>query len=112
MEKVFVAQKVANKLYATEAAVDGALKEAAELMTVMLTARQDIQVSTTFADESQVKLMAAMKALSDARSAMVAVHGELNEAQLRLGIRTRMDLPKPPEWEGVSRERTTLRSVG
>lgn len=111
MEKVFVAQKVANKLYATEAAVDGALKEAAELMTVMLTARQDIQVSTVFADESQVKLMEAMKALSDARSAMVAVHNELNEAQLRLGIRTRMDVEKPPGMS-ATQERTTLRSIG
>lgn len=110
MEKVFVAQKVANKLFATEAAVDGALKEAAELMTVMLTARQDIQVSTVFADESQVKLMAAMKALSDARSAMVGVHHELNEAQLRLGVRTRMDLEKPLFVENVD-QRTTLRSV-
>lgn len=90
MEKVFVAQRVANKLFATEAAVDGALAEAAELLSVMLAARKDVSASMVFADDVQVKLMDAMKALSEARTAMVGVHGELNEAKLRLGIRTKM----------------------
>jgi predicted DNA-binding helix-hairpin-helix protein len=85
---------VANKLFVTEAAVDGALVEASELMSEMLKARKDINVSTEFADDAQVKLMAAMKALSDARTAMAAVHTELNEAQLRLGIRTKMTVEK------------------
>ena len=35
--------------------------------------------------------MAAIAALSEARTAMVAGHAELAEVQLRLGIRTRMD---------------------
>jgi hypothetical protein len=109
MEKVFVAQGVAKKLFSTEAAVDGALAEAAELMSVMLQARKDVNTSLVFADQSQVKLMDAMKALSEARTAMVAVHNELNEAQLRLGIRTRMDYEKPPE---LAQEGTKLRKVG
>lgn len=96
MEKVFVAKKVATKLFATEAAVDGALVEAAELMSVMLAARKDVNTSLVFADDCQVKLMDAMKALSEARTAMVGVHTQLEEARLRLGIRTRMDVyPKP-----------------
>lgn len=90
MEKVFVAQRVANKLFTTEAAVDGALAEAAELLSVMLAARKDVSASLVFADDVQVKLMEAMKSLSDARSAMVGVHQELGEAKLRLGIRTKM----------------------
>lgn len=95
MEKVFVAKKVATKLFATEAAVDGALAEAAELMSVMLAARKDVNTSLVFADDCQVKLMEAMKALSEARTAMVGVHGQLEEAKLRLGIRTKMnDVPK------------------
>jgi hypothetical protein len=93
MEKIFVAKKVATKLFATEAAVDGALVEAAELMSVMLAARKDVKTSLVFADDCQVKLMEAMKALSEARTAMVGVHNELNEAKLRLGIRTKL------EWE-------------
>jgi hypothetical protein len=34
--------------------------------------------------------MEAISALSAARTAMVGVHGELAEAKLRLGIRTKM----------------------
>ena len=91
MEKAFVAQRVAKKLFTTEAAVDGAMVEAAELMSEMLKARQDVNASLVFADDVQVKMMQAIKALSEARTAMVGVHNELNEAKLRLGIRTRMD---------------------
>ena len=90
MEKVFVAKRVAAKLFVTEAAVDGALVEASELMSELLKARKDVKASMVFADDTQAKLMDAIKALSEARTAMVAVHGELAEAQLRLGIRTRL----------------------
>lgn len=93
MEKVFVAQKVAKKLFATEAAVDGALAEAAELMSVMLAARKDVNASAVFADDCQAKLVEAIKALSEARTAMVGLHGQLDEAKLRIGIRTKMS-----EW--------------
>ena len=111
MEKAFVAQRVAKKLFVTEAAVDGALVEASELMSEMLRARKDVNASMVFADDVQVKMMEAMKALSEARTAMVAVHNELNEAQLSLGVRTKMgaDL-KPPSM--VARATTTLREVG
>ena len=110
MEKAFVAQRVAQKLFVTEAAVDGALSEAAELMSEMLASRKEVNTSLVFADDAQVKLMAAMKALSEARTAMVAVHNELNEAKLRLGIRAKMSgHDKPPLMEVV--EQTTLRGV-
>jgi hypothetical protein len=111
MEKAFVAQRVAKKLFVTEAAVDGALGEAAELMSELLTARKEVNTSLVFADDVQVKLMEAMKALSEARTAMVGVHNELNEAQLRLGVRTKMDLQKPTSL--AKTEATTgLRKVG
>ena len=109
MEKAFVAQRVAKKLFVTEAAVDGALGEAAELMSELLTARKEVNTSLVFADDVQVKLMDAMKALSEARSAMVGVHNELAEAQLRLGIRTKMGGEKPPSMVEVSQ--TTLRKA-
>src|SRR5437016_4898080 len=111
MEKAFVAQRVAKKLFVTEAAVDGALSEAAELMSEMLSARKDVKTSLVFADDAQVKLMEAMKALSEARTAMVGLHNELNEAKLRLGIRTKMDgLDKPPHMS-VERATTALREA-
>jgi len=111
MEKVFVAQRVAKKLFATEAAVDGAFAEAAGLMSEMLTARKDVNVSLVFADEAQVKLMEAMKALSEARTAMVAVHGELDEARLRLGIRTKMQIEHKPAQAIDAAERAIARAV-
>jgi hypothetical protein len=110
MEKVLVAQRVANKLSKTEEAVDTAMAEAAELMSEMLKARRELGVSTVFGDDAAAKLVDAMKALGEARTAMVGVHGELNEAQLRLGIRTRMDFVKPLARE--QRQATTLREVG
>ena len=113
MDKVFVAQRVANKLFETEAAVDGALVEASELMSEMLKARKDVNTSLVFADDVQVKMMEAMKALSEARTAMVAVHNELNDAKLRLGIRAKMsaDGEKPP-LSGSFENTTTMREVG
>ncbi|WP_394763374.1 hypothetical protein [Phenylobacterium sp.] len=113
MEKAFVAQRVAKKLFVTEAAVDGALVEAAELMSEMLRARKDVNVSMVFADDVQVKMMEAMKALSDARTAMVAVHNELNEAQLRLGVRTKMSHPEDkPALLAEKSAPASLRHVG
>lgn len=111
MEKVFVAQRVAKKLFATEAAVDGAFAEAAELMSEMLKARKDVNVSMVFADEAQAKLMEALKALSEARSAMVAVHGELNDAKLRLGIRAKM-IGESPKSTGSATHQVEMREVG
>ena len=97
MEKAFVAQRVAKKLFVTEAAVDGALAEASELMSEMLRARKDVNASMVFADDAAVKMVEAIKALSEARTAMIGVHNELNEAKLRLGIRAKMGLEnKPP----------------
>src|SRR5450432_4233024 len=110
MEKAFVAQRVAKKLFVTEAAVDGALVEATELMSEMLRARQDVNVSMVFADDVQVKMMEAIKALSEARTAMVAVHSELNEAKLRLGIRAKMSGEDKPPHMAVDIE-TKLQAV-
>ena len=73
MEKIFVAKQVAKKLQSTEAAVDVAMIEAAEFLGEMLKARKDVNASLIFADDAQVKMMAAMKALSEARTAMVGV---------------------------------------
>ena len=113
MEKAFVAQRVAQKLFVTEAAVDGALAEASELMSEMLRARKDVNASMVFADEAAVKMVEAIKALSEARTAMVGVHNELNEAKLRLGIRAKMSgvENKPPAMVAAPAA-TTLREVG
>ena len=111
MEKVFVAQRVATKLFSTEAAVDQAMVEATELLADMLKARTEVNASLVFADDVQVKMMEALKAMGEARTAMVGVHNELNEAKLRLGIRAKMGLEDKPTT-AAAREETSLRNVG
>jgi hypothetical protein len=90
VEKVFVAQRVATKLFATENAVDAALAEASELMADMLRARKDLGLAATFGDTAAARVVDAISALSVARSAMVAAHNQLDEAKLRIGVRTKL----------------------
>jgi hypothetical protein len=99
VEKVFVAQRVATKLFATENAIDAAMVEAAELMADMLKARKDIGLSAVVGDRASAKLVEALSALGEARSAMVEMHTELNDVKLRIGVRTKMAgvEDKPPE---------------
>ncbi len=111
MEKAFVAQRVATKLFTTEAAVDQAMVEATELMADLLKARKDVNAPLVFADDVQVKLMDAIRALSEARSAMVGVHGQLGEAKLRLGIRTKM-AGEIDKFLLNAPQTTTMREVG
>ena len=107
MEKVFVAQRVATKLFSTEAAVDQAMVEATELLADMLKARTDVNASLVFADDVQVKMMEALKALGEARTAMVGVHGDqgylfqlgvaLVPACGHIGREGTVSLPKNPQ---------------
>lgn len=112
MEKVFVVQRVASKLFASEKAVDTAMVETAELMADMLKSRQDLGLSAVVGDRAASKLAEAMAALSEARSAMVEAHNELNDVKLRIGVRTKMVgwEDKPP---GVTTDRASqaLREV-
>jgi uncharacterized protein YoxC len=111
MEKVFVVQRVAKKLYATEAAVDGAMSQAAELMADLLQARQDVNVSSVVIEDAAAKIVEAIKALGEARSAMVGAHNELAEVKLRLGVRTKMEFEdKYPLLR--QKTETVMRDVG
>ena len=108
MEKVFVVQKVARKLFATEAALDAAMTEAAELMAEMLKARKDLHLSAVVGDRASAKLVEALAALGEARSAMVEMHGELNDVKLRIGVRTKMvgweDKPPAPAGRASAKD--------
>jgi len=112
MEKIFVAQRVVKKLIEAEDAVDSAFAEATELMGVLLQARKDVEAPLSFADDTQAKLMEALTALSEARSAMVAVHNQLGEAKLRLGIRTKLVWETTQPSSRLETGETELREVG
>jgi len=90
MDKALIAQTVANKLFATENAVDTAIIEASKLMGGLIEARQEMRLSAVVGDDAVVKLAAALSALSEARKAVVEAHNELADVKLRVGIRTKL----------------------
>ncbi|MBO9557521.1 MAG: hypothetical protein J7515_02910 [Caulobacter sp.] len=90
MEKVFVVKRVAGTLHGAEAAIDAAMVETAEVIADMVQARKDLGLSATVGAAATAKVMAAMAALSEARTAMVEAHGELDQTAKRLGVRTTM----------------------
>jgi len=90
VEKVFVVKRVASKLHGSEAAIDAAMVQAAELMADLVQARKDLGLAATVGADVTTKVMAAMAALTEARTAMVDAHGDLDQVRLRLGVRTKM----------------------
>ena len=112
MEKAFVAQRVATKLFATERAVDAAMIEAAELMADMVKGRKDLGLSAVVGDRASAKLVEALAALGEARSAVVDMHGELNEVKLRLGIRTKLIGVEDKSQDAPKGRAATLREAG
>jgi hypothetical protein len=111
MEKVFVMRRVASKLYATEGAIDEALSQASTLMTDILAARKELNVSAVLIEDASAKIVEAIKALGEARAATIGAHAELNEVKLRLGVRTKLDLEECPP---LLRDevKTVMREVG
>jgi hypothetical protein len=112
VEKAFVAQRVANKLFATENAVDAAIAEATEMMADMMRARHDLGLSATVGDAAVSKVIEAISALGEARSAMVVAHAQLEETKLRIGVRTKMaGVADKPNASIVPAATTTLREA-
>jgi hypothetical protein len=113
MEKAFVVQKVATKLFATERSVDAAMTDASELMALLMQSRRDVNASAVIGDEAAVKLAEAISAISIARSAVVACHNELADVKLRLGVRTKLIVGDPGDKTfGFAADQTDLREVG
>ncbi len=90
MDKLMVVQGVANKMWATEKAVDAAIAETAGLLTGMMEAREELRLSATVGAEASAKIAEAIAILAQARTALVAAHKELDETKLRIGIRTKL----------------------
>jgi hypothetical protein len=90
MEKALVAQRVANRLFATEKAVDTAMAEAASLMTSLIDARAELGLSAVVGDDVTTKVAQAIATLSEARRSVVSAHADLADLKLRVGIRTKL----------------------
>jgi hypothetical protein len=111
MDKAFVAQRVANKLWSAEDAVDGAMAQAAGLLAELTSARQELKVSAQTTEKATADLVAAIASLGQARAALVQMHDELSEVKLRVGIRTKLTgiWDKPPREASLDED---MRAVG
>ena len=112
-DKMIVAQGVANRLFATEKAIDAALGEASGLMGAMVSSREELRMSATVGTDAVAKLAEAVSALAQARGAVVEAHRELEEVKLRLGIRTRMlgEYQKTAAAPAEVRDTAEIRSI-
>jgi hypothetical protein len=90
VDKVFVIQGVANKLWATEDAMDTAIAQASTLLGGIVEARAEIGCSHIVTDPAMAKVSAALAAMAQARTALIESHAALDEAKLRLGVRTKL----------------------
>jgi hypothetical protein len=111
LDKTLVAQGVANKLFATEKAIDNAIAEAAQLLGGMSQARQDLRVSAVVGDEATRKVAETISQLTEARRAIVEAHRQLDVVKGQVGIRTKLIgvIDKPPEGTVTSED---LRRAG
>ncbi|HEX8194422.1 MAG TPA: hypothetical protein VF552_16150 [Allosphingosinicella sp.] len=104
------AMKVADSLYAAEAAIDAALARAAELNTTLVTARIDAKLSAVVGQGAFEGAAAAFAALARARAEIVETHNRLDETRVRIGLRTLMT-GDPGGKEPSAAAPATLRSV-
>ena len=107
MDKVFVIKSVADKLWATEDAIDSALADASKLMGGIVDAGRELRIAHGTTDAAMNKVAQAIRTLAEARGAVVAAHHELNDVKLRLGVRTKLDGMRP----SVEEDHVTARRV-
>ncbi len=91
MDKVFVVKRVAEQLWRSEDAIDGAIGAASKLMGDIVDARRDLKIAHAVTDPATGKVANAIAAMAEARRAMIEAHEALTEAKLRIGVRTKMD---------------------
>ena len=82
-----VAQKVADRLFAVENAIDLALTRAAELNAAMPQARAEARLPAMIGQTALDRAAEAFTALVEARRRIVETHASLDEARLQIGLR-------------------------
>lgn len=113
MERAEVIVSVAGELNAAENAVDAAIAHATALVQSMIGARAALSLSPVAGATAQTKAMETIAALSNAREAIVACHGELEKDHRRLGWGTYAVGPlDKPDWPPeVTTEENTIRRL-
>jgi hypothetical protein len=109
-----VAQKVADRLFALENAIDVALTRAAELNASMPEARGEARLPAMIGQDAFNKAAKAFTSLVQARRRVVETHASLDLARVQIGLSevASGDLaPKPPIPMAGRAEPTPLRVV-
>ncbi len=99
MKRTEMVDAGADRLFATEDAVDKALSETGELLATLMRLRVTGNVSGTFGQNAVDAIVNGAAALSTARNHFIQVHGHLDLIKTQLGCRTHMIgtlQPKPP----------------
>jgi hypothetical protein len=101
-----VAQKVADRLYALENAIDVALTRAAELNASMPEARGEARLPAMIGQDAFDKAAEAFTSLVRARRQVIETHHSLDEARVQMGLREVSGgdlIPKPEVFEPAGR---------
>lgn len=101
MDKIEVANKVADKLFATEHAVDDAMVRASQFLEAMVEARRELNLSAVAGEVATSRVAEAIAALSEARRSVMAAHGALQNLQTKMGLTVAFGADKYEE-AGVS----------
>lgn len=102
-----IAQSVAERLLAAEAAIDLAVARAAELAAAMPTARTEARLPAMIGQDALSQATGALTTLVEARRQMVAAHGALDQARVEIGLQevAAGDLIPKPSPSGSSEPR-------
>jgi len=86
-ERREAAQKVADRLFAVENAIDVAIAMAAELNAAMPVARTDARLSAVVGHDAMKSAAASFASLIKARQKMVEAHHQLDATKDQIGLR-------------------------
>lgn len=93
MKQIKSAARIARQIRQTETAMDQTILEANALVMAMIEARREGNFAAEVGQDALEDVVRSIKALMDARGAIVAGHGNLAKVAEDLAIEWRMDGP-------------------
>ncbi|WP_448582170.1 hypothetical protein [Thermaurantiacus sp.] len=86
---MLLARQVAKQLFATEEAIDDAIREAADLARLMPIVRAEARVSVAVGHDAIESAIATIASLGQAREQIKQTHEALAATQAKVGLRER-----------------------
>jgi hypothetical protein len=110
MKQIRLAARIARQIRQTETTMDQTILEANALVSAMIEARREGNFAAEVGQEALEDVVRSIKALMDARGAIVAGHSHLAKLADDLAIEWRMDGPleekikEPPLFQAKERD--------